>query len=169
MVSNYTQEIENNLSALSDTSRVWIWQAKEPLTDEQIAIVKNEIAQFIPQWTCHNQSLSARGILAKGRFLIICLDQERSTSASGCSIDALTHMVQNIGNKIQSDFFDRNIFYYLSDGEIKKGQLSDLSNMHANQDIDSTTLVFDPLLNSKARLLNEWPKPLATSWHKRFL
>ena len=169
MVSSHSSLIAKELEGFSNDSRVWIWQAEEALSADQVLFVTNQLTLFIPQWTSHNQRLQARSLVIESRFIIVCLDQERSSSASGCSIDSLTHAIQGISNDIKIDFFNRNVCYVLHEGEIAKYALDQLSARVESGELLRSSMVFDPLINTKSGMVTEWPKTLEESWHRRFL
>jgi len=169
MVSNLAQNLSDKLEHLSDSSRVWIWQTNQPLTEVQVDLVQRNLSLFINQWTSHNQELNATGLVENKRFIIVCLDQEASSAASGCSIDSLTQAIQLISKSIEIDLFDRNLCYYLDENEIRMVKLNDLGELKVSGIISDSTSIFDPLLNTKSKLLSEWPKPIGESWHRRFM
>ena len=169
MVSDLKVILEQELEGLADDSRIWIWQAEEPLNASEHSFVTNQLNLFIPQWTSHNQRLQARSFVLENRFIIVCLDQERSSAASGCSIDSLTHAIQGISKDVNIDFFNRNICYIQGERTIQKYTLDQLSAKVESGDLSSSSMVYDPLINSKLGLTTEWPKSLKDSWHRRFL
>lgn len=162
-------ELPKELELLSDSSRVWIYQSNRPLTKDESFWADMAIKQFAKNWTSHNRDLKAFGGMVHNVFLIIVLDQEASSQASGCSIDALVHTIENMGRELQVDFMDRMLFYFQIGDKIEAIHMQQLSDAHAAGQITADTPVFDNLVNSKAGLMQQWLKPLRDSWHFRFV
>ncbi|MBT8312756.1 MAG: ABC transporter ATPase, partial [Eudoraea sp.] len=80
---------------LPDTSRIWIYQANRPFTEEELVEVHGFMKEFIEQWTAHGKDLQAGYEIRYRRFIILGLDQSHP-SASGCSIDASVHFIQGL-------------------------------------------------------------------------
>jgi len=159
-----------DLIALDDKSRVWIYQADKTLSDEQRYEIQGHLYTFLSQWTAHHAALKSYGNLFHDQFLTLFVD-ETTASASGCSIDASVHFVEQLGNRYQVDFFNRMIFSYLDEETQRVITLGREEFKAAYQagDIGDQTLVFDNLVKTKDQFLTEWLKPLKNSWHKRFV
>jgi hypothetical protein len=170
MVSDlHLLELPKELEALSDSSRVWIYQAERRLTKDESFWADMTIKQFAKNWTSHNRDLKGFGGVIKNVFLVIVLDQEASSQASGCSIDALVHTIEDMGRELQVDFMDRMLFYFQVEDQIEGIHMQQLADAYAEGRINDDTLVYDNLVSSKSKLLQDWLKPLKDSWHIRFV
>lgn len=159
-----------DLIALDNQSKVWIYQADKELTEKERYEIQGHLFTFLSQWTAHHAALKSYGNLFHDQFLTLFVD-ETTAAASGCSIDASVHFVQQLGNHYQVDFFNRMIFSYLDEEAEKVHTLTSEQFKAAYQagTITDETLVFDNLVKTKDQFLTEWLKPLSSSWHKRFV
>ncbi|MFT4833161.1 MAG: hypothetical protein ACI815_002825, partial [Psychroserpens sp.] len=82
-------------NSLSDTSRVWIYQASRSFSAEELEEVRTGLDQFIKEWTAHGSELAAGYEIRYNRFIVIALDQTNIT-ASGCSIDASVRFILDL-------------------------------------------------------------------------
>ena len=64
-----------DLIALDNSSKVWVYQSKTELSDEQIAEIKEDLSQFLERWTSHNKMLYTYGNIFHKRFLAIFVDE----------------------------------------------------------------------------------------------
>lgn len=158
----------HDLLAFSDSARVWIYQGNDVLEEEAIQRVNQRILEFTEVWTSHNRNLRATGGLLHDRFLVLVVDEENA-GASGCSIDASVRFVQSIGADHNVDFFDRWLFAYLDDNQVKTVHRNDLKDQYAEGRVKDDTLFFDNLVSSKGQFLTRWLVPLGESWMKRFV
>ncbi len=158
-----------DLIALSSESRVWIYVADRELTYDEIYIVRDKLEGFLNNWASHNVSLDCYGNVFHKRFLALFVDPSRS-GASGCSIDSSVHFIEELGKELGVDFFNRRQYsYFQADEEIITLSESDFKEKYVQKEIDGDTLVFDHLVNSKEKFINQWVRPLSTSWLTRIL
>ncbi len=154
--------------SLPDTSRVWIYQANRPFTEEEAKEISGKLDAFIEQWTAHGANLEASYEIKYRRFIVIALDQE-ITSASGCSIDASVHFIQQLEKEYEVDLLDKMNVSYKMGEFIAYKSLADFRKMAKQKSVSSRTIVFNNLVNNKAEYLSEWEVPASQSWHKRFM
>ncbi len=157
-----------DFSELPDNSRIWIYQSNRKLTDQEITQIEPKIAQFLSKWTAHGASLAAGFSIRYNRFIIIGLNQEQA-SASGCSIDASVHFIQQLQSELDIDLMDKlNVTFY-NGPHIAHKSLADFKKMAKNKSVSKNTIVFNNLVNTKAELTDFWEVPAQDSWHSRFL
>ena len=157
-----------DLLAFPDTSRVWIYQADEPLPEESIHDINRLISQFAVQWTSHNMQLKATGGLLHDRFLVLVADESHA-GASGCSIDTSVRFIKQLGEKYKRDFFDRFTFAYLDGDQVKSIHRDALAEAYRSGTITDDTLFFDNLVSDKGAFIKRWLAPFGESWMKRFV
>ncbi|HHM21855.1 MAG TPA: ABC transporter ATPase [Bacteroidetes bacterium] len=163
-------DLKNSLttSQLPATARVWVYQSNREFTDEETRRLSAEVRQFVRGWASHNRPLAASAEVLFNRFVILMVD-ESYTSASGCSIDASVHFMQQLGEAWQTDFFDRMTFAWKDGDTIRTAPCADFAALYRKGQISDQTLVFDNLVKTKGELEEKWLKPLNESWHRRFV
>ena len=157
-----------DLIALDNSSKVWIYQSDKEFTYDELDVAREEIYHFLNDWTAHARELACYGNIFHKRFLAFFVD-ESSASASGCSIDKSVRFVENLGKKLDKNFFDRMTYAYMKEEEIYTIPHAQLKSAFSSNEIDMQTLFFDNLVKSKGDFLTSWIKPLEESWHKKFL
>lgn len=153
---------------LPDSSRVWIYQANRSFTIEEIEEIQSRLDQFVTQWTAHGAELKAGYLIKYKRFIILALDQQIN-AASGCSIDASVHFIQQLEKDYNVDLLDKMNVSYKQGEFVAYKSLSDFRKMAKQKAVSPKTIVFNNLVNNKAEFLSDWEVPAAESWHKRFL
>lgn len=158
-----------NLLAFPDDSRVWIYQADRPFTEEEIQQANADIDAFCRQWTSHNQALRAIGGIMHDLFVVLVAD-ETMASASGCSIDKSVAFVKSLEQKYQRTLLERNIIAWLDDQEqLHVTPLSGLKEAIAKGNMTLDTRIFDNLVSTRKDYLARWVVPIRDSWVKRFV
>jgi hypothetical protein len=163
-----TPSIAQNTS-FSPDSRVWVYTASRPLTAEESAFAQKNLDAFCQQWTAHNHALKAKAEVFENQLIILMVD-ETQAGASGCSIDKSVHFLEQLGEAIGADFFERMRFGWLNPhGEMQFAHRPEFTTLVQEGKISADTLVADTLVQTKSQLLEKWLVPFDKSWHKRLV
>ncbi|MFC2147972.1 ABC transporter ATPase [Bacteroidota bacterium] len=157
-----------NFESLSDTARVWIYQANRSFSEEELVEITTALDSFISEWTAHGSNLKAGYEIKYKRFIIIALDQNFA-SASGCSIDASVRFIQELEKKYDVDLLDKMNVSYKQGMHIAYKPLGDFKKMAKDKAVSKNTIVFNNLVTNKHEYINHWEVPASDSWHSRFL
>lgn len=155
-------------TSLPDSARVWVYQANRSFTAEELNEIRNRLDNFIDQWTAHGAELKGSYDIKYNRFITLALDQEVN-AASGCSIDASVHFIQQLEKDYNVDLLDKMNVSYKQGEFVAYKSLIDFRKMAKNKSVSPNTIVFNNLVNNKAEYLSDWEVPASESWHKRFL
>ncbi|MEX0290758.1 MAG: ABC transporter ATPase [Flavobacteriaceae bacterium] len=150
------------------SSRVWIYQANRSFTEVELKEIKEQLEAFITQWTAHGADLKAGFEIRYNRFIILALDQSR-TSASGCSIDASVHFIQQLEKQYGVDLLDKMNVSYKQGEYIAYKPLTEFKKMAKDKAVSKNTVVFNHLVNNIQEYKSHWEVPASESWHARFM
>lgn len=151
---------------LPGSSRVWIYQANRFLTTNECEVISDSLTKATNQWAAHGAPLKASFEIIENRFVIIAADESHN-AASGCSIDASTHWLKDLGNQLNVDFFDRALIYR-NENELKEANPFGVKKLIENEEILSETLLYTQQVADLAALGN-WPIAAETVLqYKRF-
>ncbi len=154
--------------SLPDSTKVWIYQANRPFTEEELKEVKHYLQQFADQWVSHNRALRSFADVLHHRFIVLMVDESQA-GASGCSIDSSVHFLQKLAAHFRVDLFDRLTFAYKENGAVKTAHKDQFTELYKKGVISADTFVFDNLVKTKADFERQWIKPLRDSWHANFV
>ncbi|SOE22143.1 hypothetical protein SAMN06298216_2591 [Spirosomataceae bacterium TFI 002] len=135
-------------------SRIWIYQADRKLTANESNKASYFIKSEIEGWGAHGTPLSASFKIEYDRFVVIALD-ENVAQASGCSIDASTHWLKQLGEEYGINFFDRSLAYF-ENKEIKTVSVFQLKKAVEEGVLKSDTIVFNNTATKYTDLINKW-------------
>ena len=155
-------------NTLPDESRVWIYQANRTFTDDELEEIKSKLDNFIQNWTAHGKDLQCGYKIEYKRFIIIALNQNLN-NATGCSIDASVHFIQDLEKKYDVDLMDKMNVSYKQGEYIAYKSLIDFRKMAKNRAVSKKTIVFNNLVTNIAEFKESWEVPASESWHSRFL
>jgi len=157
-----------DFNTLPEESRIWIYQSNRSFTEEEIEQLHSKLDVFIENWTAHGSDLQAGYLIKYKRFIIIGLNQNIS-KASGCSIDASVHFIQQLEKEYQVDLMDKMNVSYKQGDFIAYKTLLDFKKMAKEKAISKNTIVFNNLVTSIAEFNENWEVPASESWHSRFV
>ncbi len=153
---------------LPETSRVWIYQANRSFSLEELEEITQKLKEFITQWTAHGADLKAGYEIKYKRFITIGLDQGLN-AASGCSIDASVHFIQELEQAYNVDLMDKMNVSFKQGEFVAYKTLTDFKKMAKNRSVSPNTIVFNNLVTNIAEYRTNWEVPAKDSWHNRFL
>lgn len=155
-------------NALPEESRVWIYQANRTFTDDEISEIEDKLNVFINNWTAHGSDLQAGYIIKYKRFIVIGLNQNLN-KATGCSIDASVHFIQQLEKSYNVDLMDKMNVSYKQGEYVAYKSLTDFRKMAKDRAVSKNTIVFNNLVANKAEFEEHWEVPASESWHSRFI
>lgn len=156
-----------NFNTLPEESRVWIYQANRSFTEDEISEIQSKLDAFIESWTAHGSDLNAGYKIEYKRFIIIGLNQNLN-KATGCSIDASVHFIQQLEQDYNVDLMDKMNVSYKQGDFIAYKSLLDFKKMAKDRAISKNTVVFNNLVTNIADFKENWEVPASDSWHNRF-
>jgi hypothetical protein len=154
-------------SEIDLNARIWIFQANRAFNEQEESLITETLKASVDLWEAHGKPLTASVKLFENRFVIIAVD-ERDELPSGCSIDKLTHWIQEIGHQLHIDFFDRSLAYLDHDNKLLTASLPEIKRAVAEEVITRYTTVFDNQVQTKAQWMTKWKVPAANTWLKRY-
>ncbi|WP_248722769.1 ABC transporter ATPase [Seonamhaeicola sp. ML3] len=157
-----------DFKTLPEESRVWIYQANRSFTEQEISEIESKLDTFIENWTAHGSDLHSGYQIKYKRFIIIGLNQDLN-AATGCSIDASVHFIQQLEKAYNVDLMDKMNVSYKQGEYIAYKSLSDFKKMAKDRAVSKNTIVFNNLVTNIAEFNDNWEIPASESWHNRFL
>jgi hypothetical protein len=157
-----------DFNTLPETSRVWIYQANRSFSEVELEEIKEKLNIFITNWTAHGSDLNAGYDIRYKRFIIIALDQDIQ-AATGCSIDASVHFIQELEKAYNVDLMDKMNVSYKQGEFVAHKTLIDFRAMAKQKAVSKKTIVFNNLVTNIAELNENWEVPASDSWHNRFV
>ena len=155
-------------TAFAPESRVWVYTAARPLTDAEAAAAQQELDAFARQWTAHNQALQAKAEVFQNQYIILMVDETRA-GASGCSIDKSVHFLENLGQRLGVDLFERMRFAWLENGTLHFADRAEFAALVGEGRIATDTPVVNSLARTRQDLEKKWLLPFGESWHRRLV
>lgn len=154
-----------DFSALPDDARVWIFGASDPLDGEAADVLLRDVDAWLAQWRAHGTPLTCARDWRERRFLVVGVDQS-AAGASGCSIDALFHILQGMERSLKTSLVGGGrVFYRDAPGAVQSVDRPTFGTRVRSGDITADTPVFDTTLTSAGDYRARFERPMRDSWH----
>ena len=144
-------------------SKVWIYQCSRLFTLSEAFEIEDLLKEFTMQWKSHGTPVKGAGYLFFGQFIVLVAD-ETATGVSGCSTDSSVRLIKDIEQRFAVNMFDRTTLAFIVKDKIQLLPLSQLQYAVDNGFIDSGTLYFNNLAETKEELETKWIVPIKESW-----
>ena len=154
-------------SSLQQNARIWIYQCNRSFSTDEIQEISNKLYTFLEGWTAHGNNLKAGFEIKYKRFIIIGLNQDQQL-ATGCSIDASVHFIQQLETVYKVNLLDKLNVSYKQGDYIAYKTLKEFKKTIKDKAVSKNTIVFNHLVQTKAEYADFWEVPAADSWHNRF-
>ena len=149
------------------SSRILIYQSDKKIQDQDLIKIKTKLKEFLKNWTAHGDDLKSSFEIKYNRFLIIALN-EKSTKASGCSIDSCVHFIQKIEKDYGLILLDKMNVAFKQGDYISYKSIVEFKILIKNKSVSKNTIVFNNLVVDIEDYNNNWEVPALKSWHSRF-
>ena len=151
-----------DFSQLPDDARVWVFGASHPISADGETDLLNSVDAWLDQWSAHGVPLTCARDWSHGRFLVVGVDQ-RSAGASGCSIDALFRVLQQVQGSLGTSFLGGSrVFYRNEEGQLTCAERAEFPSAPG---IDAATRVFDTAVTTAADYRSRFELSLGECWH----
>lgn len=151
---------------MPDYARVWVYQTNKNLSDSEVQTIQQVLENQINNWAAHGANLAGSIQVLHNRFVIIAVD-EMQNQASGCSIDASTRWLKELGVEMNLDFFDRSVAF-IHNKTLNTTDIAKIKSLVIEGILMTNTLIFNNLVSNIQEFKTNWNIKASESWMKRY-
>ena len=164
---NTTEQSDSVFERLPGQARLWVFGSEHPLSDPARAALLARVDGFLSRWKAHGAPLAAGRAWLYDRFLAVAVD-ESVTPPSGCSIDALVHMLKELEAEIGSRLVDNAPVYYRSPRGVERVSRGGFRRLADAGEVTLDTPVFNNTITRLEEFREgKWEGPARHSWQGR--
>jgi hypothetical protein len=154
---------------LPDSSRVWVFGADTPLTDDATTALLDQVDRYLANWKAHGAELTVAREWRDGRFLVVAVDQS-TAGATGCSIDGLFRLLQDAEKQMAVNLVGGGRVFYRDDhAAVQAVSRVGVDALVANGTITKDTVVFDTTLTDLGTWRACFERRAKDSWVRELL
>lgn len=156
-----------DFSTLPDTARAWVFASSRELQSAERDQLLGGVDRFLDGWAAHGSPLTCAREWRYDRFLVVGVD-EAAAGVSGCSIDALTHVLQDVERRFAITLLDHAPVFYRSGDGICRESRNAFARLAETGQVDLRTIVFDNTITTLGALRGgQWETAARHAWHGR--
>lgn len=152
---------------LSDTARIWVYQANRPFTQGEQAVLLPKTQKFLQTWETHGHPLSCSVALHYDQFLILAVE-EKIQSATGCAVDSSVQFIRALEQAFQVNLLDRTHIAFMHNTRIFLIQLDQLPHAIKQGTVCADMLTFDNTITKKGELTHKWMVRAQDTWLDKY-
>ena len=159
---------------MPESSKLLVFTSDITLDATSSKSFMSRLEKFLSTWSSHGSKLDTDFILIANRVVFIAVD-ERSSSASGCSVDSLTNFIKSEGVESGIDWFNRHQVLYRSteNNDFTSDWLVNTLDNFISLINDGSLTESVQTLNTTVSVVREARKsiiqPFSHSWYSRLL
>lgn len=154
---------------LPDDARIWVFGSSDSLSTDAQKDMLSAVDAWLDEWTAHGEPLVCGRDWREGRFLVVGVDQ-RTAGASGCSIDALFHVLEGLETTLGTTFRGGDRVFYRAGAEaILAADRESFAALAGKGLVDESTPVFDTAVTDAGSYRRAFELPLGESWHRELI
>lgn len=155
-----------DFNTLSEEARVWIYPCNRKFYPQEIEEVKQKIENFINNWK-ESTDLQASYQLLYNRFIIF--STENDVEISNKDIDKQVAFILQLQQEYEVELLDKMNVCFKQGEYTQYKDVKEFKKLIKNKSVNSKTVVFDNLVQTKYDLEHFWEVPITESWYNRFL
>ena len=134
------------------------------MTEQATAALLHGVDAHLADWKAHGAPLTVSRDWRDDRFLVVAVDQS-TAGATGCSIDGLFRVLQNLQGTIGASLVGGGrVFYRDGTGAVQSVPRSELGALASTGAITRNSVVFDTSLVDLGAYRAEFERPARESW-----
>src|SRR5215469_15224149 len=149
----------------SDNSKVWIYQASRLFTISEALQIEDILNDLVQNWKAHGAPVKGYANLFFGQFIILMAD-ETATGVSGCSIDSVVRIIQQIEKQFGVEMFNWQNLAFIVKDKVQVIPRQQFNYALEHNFITPQTLFFNNVVADKKELEENWIIPVRESWLK---
>lgn len=154
---------------LPDDGRCWVFAARAPLDEVDTPRLLAAVDGFLMTWQAHGAPLTCAREFRDEHFLVIGVDV-READASGCSIDGLFHVLQQVEEGIGTSLVGGGQVHFRgAEGMVLGCSRAEFEHLAGEGDVTGETMVFDTTVTAVGDYRARFERRARESWQAALL
>jgi hypothetical protein len=154
--------------SLPDDARCWVFGARAPLDEVDSARLLAAVDAYLKSWKAHGAPLTSARDFRDEHFLVVGVD-ERASGASGCSIDGLFKVLQEIEKGIGTSMVGGGLVHFRQGEFVLVCTRAQFEVLSVEGEVDGKTPVFDTTVTTVGAFRAGFERRAKDSWHAALL
>ena len=151
---------------LSEEAKIWIYPSSRKFYPQEVEPIKNKIEDFLNSWIADKEAEVAFTLLYN-RFIVFSV--EEGVVLSNQDLDKQVMFILELQKEYEIELLDKMNVCFKQGEFVQYKEVKEFKKLLKNKSVNSKTVVFDNLVQTKYDFDNFWEVPITESWYNRFL
>ncbi|WP_299709923.1 ABC transporter ATPase [uncultured Tenacibaculum sp.] len=151
---------------LSEEAKIWIYPSSRKFYPQEVEPIKNKIEDFLNSWIADKEAEVAFTLLYN-RFIVFSV--EEGVVISNQDLDKQVMFILELQKEYEIELLDKMNVCFKQGEFVQYKEVKEFKKLLKNKSVNSKTVVFDNLVQTKYDFDNFWEVPITESWYNRFL
>ncbi|CAM1342502.1 ABC transporter ATPase [Tenacibaculum amylolyticum] len=155
-----------DFKTLEDEARVWIYPCNRKFYPQELEPLKEKLKSFIEKWK-EGEGCKCSFQLLYDRFIVFGANEEAVITNQ--DLDKQVAFILELQVAYEVELLDKMNVCFKQGEYTQYKTVKEFKKLIKNKSVNSKTIVFDNLVQTKFDLENYWEVPITESWYNRFL
>ncbi|WP_299835091.1 ABC transporter ATPase [uncultured Tenacibaculum sp.] len=151
---------------LSEEAKIWIYPSSRKFYPQEVEPIKNKIEDFLNSWIADKEAEVAFTLLYN-RFIVFSV--EEGVVISNQDLDKQVMFILELQKEYEIELLDKMNVCFKQGEFVQYKEVKEFKKLLKNKSVNSKTVVFDNLVQTKYDFDNFWEVSITESWYNRFL
>lgn len=155
-----------DFKTLEDEARVWIYPCNRKFYPQELEPLKEKLKSFIEKWK-EEEECQCSFQLLYDRFIVFGVNEDAVITNQ--DLDKQVAFILELQVAYEIELLDKMNVCFKQGEYTQYKTVKEFKKLIKNKSVNSKTVVFDNLVQTKFDLENYWEVPITESWYNRFL
>ena len=151
------EQLENN-------AKVFLYPSNKKFYPELLKEIDRKVKDFVTQWALENE-IEAGFEIKYQRFIVIAINQSKPITTR--IIDDLVSFIFKLQITHDIELLDKLNVCFKQGEHVQYKEVKEFKKLIKNKSVNTDTVVFDHLINTKEELNSDWELPATDTWYGR--
>ncbi|MDO6738342.1 ABC transporter ATPase [Wenyingzhuangia sp. 2_MG-2023] len=153
-----------DFNQLENNAKIFLYPSSKKFYPELLEQIKTRVDDFVQQWTEINE-IEAGYEIKYQRFIIIAINPTKPITTH--IIDELVSFIFKLQLDFDIELLDKLNVCFKQGEFVQYKDVKEFKKLIKNKSVNTNTIVFDNLINTKEELDSDWELPAEDTWYGR--
>jgi len=149
---------------LDNNAKLFLYPSSKKFYPELFTTINNKVSDFVHNW-CTKNDIEAGFDIRYNRFIIIAINPTKPVTTS--IIDELVSFIFTLQLEHDIELLDKLNVCFKQGEFVQYKDVKEFKKLIKNKSVNTNTIVFDHLINTKEELDTNWELPAEDTWYSR--
>ncbi|NJB83157.1 ABC transporter ATPase [Wenyingzhuangia aestuarii] len=153
-----------DFNQLENNAKVFLYPSNKKFYPELLEKINTQVEDFVKEWAEKNE-IEVGFEIKYQRFIIIAINQSKPITT--VIIDELVTFIFKLQLEHDIELLDKLNVCFKQGEYVQYKDVKEFKKLIKNKSVNTNTIVFDNLINTKEELESDWELPAEDTWYSR--